>query len=215
MESKRVTVFLLEDHHLVRCALRRLLEAGGIEVVGEAATGEEALPQIQKLKPDVAIVDLSLPGRSGIEVTREIATAKRTKVLILTMYADDEHLRLALEAGASGYVLKDTTAEDLGKAVHCIIGGEAFFSPRVATFIAASHRQPGQTAAVKLSPREREILRLIALGKTGKEIAQTLDIAPGTVETHRRRLMAKLGLGKVAELTLYAVKQGIVTPQRA
>ena len=213
IEPKNVSVFLLEDHNLVRQALRRLLEAGGIQVVGEAATGEEAIAQIRQLKPRIAIVDLSLPGRSGIDVTREIATLKKTRVLILSMYADEEHLRRALEAGAAGYVLKDTSSEDLVKAVKTVSNGDAFFSPKVATFIAASHRQTGgqSSTGIKLSPREREILRLIALGKTGKEIAQTLEIAPGTVETHRRRLMSKLGLGKVAELTLYAVRQGIVS----
>ncbi len=214
-ENKRTTAFLLEDHHLVRQGLRRLLEAGGIEVVGEAATGEEAAAQIRQLKPNVAIIDLSLPGRSGIDVTREIAAAKKTKVLILSMYADEDHLRRALEAGANGYVLKDTTSEDLVRAVKCVNSGEAFFSPKVASFIAASHRQATGSGGVRLSPREREILRLIALGRTGREIAESLDIAPGTVETHRRRLMSKLGVGKVAELTLYAVKQGIVSPDRA
>ena len=215
MDNKKITVFLLEDHNLVRQALRRLLEAGGVEVVGEAASGEEAVIQIKQLKPRIAIVDLSLPGRSGIDVTREIVAAKRTRVLILSMYADEEHLRRALEAGATGYVLKDTSSEDLVKAVQTVSNGDAFFSPKVATFIAASHRGTSpRSAGIKLSPREREILRLIALGKTGKEIAHSLDIAPGTVETHRRRLMSKLGLGKVAELTLYAVRQGIVSPDR-
>ena len=213
-----MSVFLLEDQNLVRQGLRRLLEAGGVEVVGEAASGEEAMPRIAKLKPRVAIVDLSLPGKSGIEVTREISSGGKTRVLILSMYADEEHLRRALEAGAVGYVLKDTTSEDLVRAVQCVSTGDAFFSPKVATFIAASHRQSTGAAggaAVKLSPREREILRLIALGKTGKEIAQALNIASGTVETHRRRLMSKLKLGKIAELTLYAVRQGIVHPDRA
>jgi DNA-binding NarL/FixJ family response regulator len=215
MDNKKITVFLLEDHNLVRQALRRLLEAGGVEVVGEAANGEDAVVQIKQLKPRIAIVDLSLPGRSGIDVTREIVAAKRTRVLILSMYADEEHLRRALEAGATGYVLKDTSSEDLVKAVQTVSNGDAFFSPKVATFIAASHRGASpRSAGIKLSPREREILRLIALGKTGKEIALSLDIAPGTVETHRRRLMSKLGLGKVAELTLYAVRQGIVSPDR-
>lgn len=218
MESKPISVFLVEDHTLVRQALRHLIEAAGIVVAGEAAGGETALAEIRRLKPDLAIVDLSLPGTSGVEVTRQTAAlGQATRVLILSMFADEEHLRRALEAGASGYVLKDTSAEDLVRAIHCVHGGEAFFSPKVAAFIAASHRQLAQTpgaAAVRLSPREREILRLIALGKTGKEIAQVLEIAPGTVETHRRRLMAKLGVAKVAELTLYAVRQGIITPER-
>jgi len=218
MERRPISVFLVEDHTLVRQALRRLIEAAGIVVAGEAAGAETALAEIRRLKPDLAIVDLSLPGASGVEVTRQTAAlGQATRVLILSMFADEEHLRRALEAGASGYVLKDTSAEDLVRAIHCVIGGEAFFSPKVAAFIAASHRQSAQTpgaGVVRLSPREREILRLIALGKTGKDIAQVLDIAPGTVETHRRRLMAKLGVAKVAELTLYAVRQGIITPER-
>lgn len=216
MPSKPTSVFLVEDHNLVRQALRRLLELGGVEVVGEAATGEEAIVEIKRLRPAIAIIDLSLPGRSGFEVTRETVADGHTRVLILSMFADEEHLRRALEAGASGYVLKDTTADDLVRAVSCVDSGEAFFSPKVAAFIAASHRHQPQAVsggAAKLSPREREILRLIASGKTGKEIALTLEIAPGTVETHRRRLMAKLGLGKVAELTLYAVRHGIINPE--
>src|SRR5579875_2015980 len=220
MEAKSISVFLVEDHTLVRQALRHLIEAAGIVVAGEAASCETAISAIRQLEPDVAIVDLSLPGASGFEATREIAAMEHpARVLILSMFADEDHLRRALEAGASGYVLKDTSAADLVRAIHCVHGGEAFFSPKVAAFIAASHRQslqaPAGSGAVKLSPREREILRLIALGRTGKAIAQSLDIAPGTVETHRRRLMAKLGVAKVAGLTLYAGRQGIITPERA
>lgn len=220
MDTKSITVFLVEDHTLVRQALRHLIEAVGIRVVGEAASCETALGDIERLRPDVAIVDLSLPGASGFEATREIvALDGPTRVLILSMFADEEHLRRALEAGAGGYVLKDTNSADLMRAIRSVCDGDAFFSPRIAAFIAASHRPPapgpGPDGAIRLSPREREILRLIALGMTGKAIAQSLDISPGTVETHRRRLMAKLGVAKVAELTLYAVRQGIITPERA
>ena len=206
-------VFLFEDQNLVRQALRRLLEQAGIQVIGEAVSAADAIVEVKRLKPQVAIVDFPAPGRDGIDVIREIVGTGPTRVLVLSMYADSESVSRALEAGATGYLLKDSSLSELVRAVRCIAAGEAFFSPAVATFIADHYQEACSSGAPTLSRRETDVLRLIALGNSGKEIACALAIAPGTVETHRRRLMLKLGCTKLAQLTLYAVQKGVVSSQ--
>jgi two-component system, NarL family, response regulator NreC len=218
--DKKVRVFLADDHALVRQGFRRLLEDDPrVTVVGEANTGLSAIEQCSKIKPDVVVMDLLMPEIGGLEATAEILKANpNTKVLILSMYSNPAYVRKAIEAGAKGYILKDAIEVDLPQAVIVLAQGGAYMSPAVSNLVleglkTGSLQESGQDPYDRLTLREKEVLQLIAQGKSNKEIATLLDISINTVAVHRARLMDTLGLHRTAELVLYAVKRGIIQPQ--
>lgn len=212
-----VTVLLVEDHTVVRKGIRRLLEDDPrIRVVGEASNGREALALAQKLQPDVALVDVGLPGLNGIDLTRQLrAMSERTAVVILSMHGDPAYVRRALQAGAKGYLLKDAEDEDLVKAIVAVHAGSSYFSPAVSRVLLDGFLGSGAVPDVddelaRLSDREREVLQLVAEGKSSKEIAQILALSVSTVESHRKHIMEKLNLHNTAAVVRFAIRKGIV-----
>jgi DNA-binding NarL/FixJ family response regulator len=214
-------ILLADDHALVRRGARGLLQSRpGWRVVGEAANGREAVEKAIELKPDVAIVDISMPEFDGVEVARQIrAAVPETKVLVLTMHESDQMVKRALDAGAHGYVLKSDLTESLTKAVKAVSEGKRFLTPKVSEIVldgflkTRSQQQQGERAGARTTPREIEIIRLLAEGKTNKEIAAQLGITVRTVETHRSKIMLKLGLHSLAELIHYALRHGMISAQ--
>ena len=212
-----VRILLADDHTIVRQGLRKVLEeSDDCEVVAEAGDGREAVRQAEQLKPDVAIVDITMPLLNGIEATRQILKrSPSTRVLVLTMHSDEAYVNQILQAGATGYLLKDSADVDLMKAVEAVSRGKSFFSPQIARLMPDEVlRRPGERGISDryelLSDREREIFQLIAEGNANKEIAALLSISPSTVETHRARIMEKLDLHSAAEIVLYAVRRGVI-----
>ncbi|HEY6269511.1 MAG TPA: response regulator transcription factor [Candidatus Acidoferrum sp.] len=215
--TKRLRILVADDHELVRHGIRGLLCARrGWRVIGEAVNGREAVEKAIKLKPDVAIVDISMPHLDGLQVTRQIRKATpNTKVVVLTMHESDQMVRLVLDAGALGYVLKSDLATNLVKAVKNVCAERLFLTPRVSDIVLKGFLKTGNQAnvrehsPVRPSPREVEIIRLLAEGRANKEIAAELGITIRTVETHRPRIMHKLGLHSLAELIHYAIRHEI------
>jgi DNA-binding NarL/FixJ family response regulator len=205
-----VSVILAEDHAIVRQGLAALLQAEpDIALLGQAADGAAAWSMIAAHQPDIAILDLSMPQATGIEITRRVeAAALDTRCLVLTMHDDPAAALEAQEAGAAGYILKDNSFEDLVLAVRGIAAGGTFVSPSIRAKLRALQRNCQTHPA--LSDREREVLRLVALGHSSKEIARVLAISPRTVDTYRNRLMHKLGLHSVADVVRYAVQGGML-----
>ena len=210
-------ILLADDHTVVRQGLRKILEERPQwEVVAEAADGREAVRQAEEVKPDIAIVDVAMPLLNGIEAVRQIARkAPGTRVLVLSMHADEAYVTQMLRAGAAGYLLKDSADVDLLQAVDAVAAGKSFFSPAIARVIADDYlRQLADRGITDryelLSDREREIFQLIAEGKTNKEIAALLFLSPSTVDTHRSRIMEKLDVHSAAEIVLYAVRRGVI-----
>jgi DNA-binding NarL/FixJ family response regulator len=220
---KKLRILIADDHGLVRRGARALLQARhGWRVVGEAANGREAVEKATKLKPDVAIVDISMPELDGIEVVRQIREAvPDTKVLVLTMHESDQMVRRALDAGARGYLLKSDLTDCLAKAVKAIADGKRFLTPKVSEIVlegflnTRSQHPQGERAGTRTTPRESEIIRLLAEGKTNKEIATLLGITVRTVETHRSKIMLKLGLHSLAELIHFAMRHEIISARGA
>jgi len=217
--ARKVRVLLADDHTLVPQGFRRLLEDDPrITVVGEASTGLAAVQQSAKLKPDVVVMDLLMPEVGGLEATAEIVKANPdAKVLIMSMYSNPAYVRKAIEVGAKGYILKDAIQMDLTHAVLAIAEGGAYMSPSISNMVFETLRTGGFAEGAedpyeKLTLREKEVLQLIAQGKSNKEIASLLDISVNTVAVHRARLMETLGLHRTAELVLYAVKRGLIQP---
>jgi DNA-binding NarL/FixJ family response regulator len=213
----RLRILLADDHTIVRHGLRKVLEERPEwEVVAEAGDGREAVRQAEQHKPDVAIVDVAMPLLNGIETTRQIVKkSPSTRVLVLSMHADDAYVVQILQAGATGYLLKDSADVDLIQAVTAVSMGKSFFSPAIARVMLDDYvRQLAEKGVTdryeSLSEREREIFQLIAEGKANKEIAALLSISPSTVETHRARIMEKLDLHSAAEIVLYAVRRGVI-----
>jgi two-component system response regulator NreC len=213
-----IRVLIAEDHSIVRDGLRLLLESQpDFEVVAEAANGREAVARAQEARPDVIIMDISMPEISGLEATRLIkADWPQTQVLILTMYESDEYFFRALEAGASGYVLKKAATQDLITAARAVARGEAFLYPSVAKKLIGDYLRRMQSGAEpaglgSLSEREREILRLIADGLSNQQIGEQLAISVSTVQTHRAHILDKLDLKTTAGLIKYAVQHGLVS----
>lgn len=208
-------VLIADDHQLFRDGLRSLLQrSAGFTVVGEAGDGLEALRLCNELRPDIVLLDISMPGLNGVEATRRIAAeVPHTRVLILSMHADRRFVAETLRAGASGYLLKDSAFPEVVRAIQSAMEGHVFLSPAITDVVAqdfAVRVPPPQNSAFQLlSPREREVLQLLAEGLATKEIADRLSVSAKTVETHRRQLMEKLGLHSVAELTKYAVREGL------
>ena len=216
---KKLRILIADDHGLVRRGAREVLHSRrGWRVVGEAVNGREAVQKARVLKPDVAIVDLGMPELDGVEVARQIReTVPDTKVLVLSMHESGQMVRRALEAGALGYLLKSDLTECLSKAVESVAEGKRFLTPKVSEIVlegfldTRSQRQRGERVGPRTTPREIEIIRLLAEGKSNKEIAAQLAITVRTVETHRAKIMLKLGLHSLAELIHYAIRHKIVS----
>ena len=211
-------IVLADDHALVRHGFRKLLdERPDWAVVGEATDGREAVRQVLDLKPDVAILDIAMPQLNGIEATRQIVSrAPGVRVLILSMYLRDIYVLQARQAGARGYLLKNSVGEDLLRAVEEVSRGRSFFSPEVASVMQDEqmHQLTQRGIADRydsLSAREREVFQLIAEGRSNKEMAGILGISPGTVETHRTHIMEKLDVHTAVEICLYAMRRGIIS----
>ena len=211
-------IILADDHAVVRKGLRYLLEGqANHTVAGEAGDGREAVRLCAELKPDVAVVDIAMPGLNGIDATAQIVKANPSvAVVILSMYSDETYILRALSAGARGYLLKDSAEEDLLRAVETVAEGRPFFSPVIAQTILEDYLRQMQMRGVQdsydlLTDREKEVLQLLAQGKSNKDVAAILDLSPYTVETHRNRLMQKLNLHNTAELVLYAVRKKLIS----
>ena len=216
-KDDKIKVLLVDDHTIVRKGLRALLDAEPeIEVIGEAETGREALQQAHELLPDIVLMDISMPDMNGAEATRQIRhRLPSAKILVLSMHADEEFVFQLLRAGASGYLIKKTAPEELILAIKTVFQGHSFLSPAISnTVIDAYVRRADEMTAEDhyeiLTEREREILQLVAEGRTSREISELLHITARTVETHRANLMAKLDIHTVAELTKYAIRRGII-----
>jgi DNA-binding NarL/FixJ family response regulator len=203
-------VLLADDHRLVRAGLRALLDASpGLEVVGEAADGDEPWQMIQDLKPDAALLDIAMPKLSGLAVLRNVkAAGLATRVLLLSMYDNDEYVTEAVRAGASGYLIKDAAVEELGLALDALEKGDVYLSPAISRKLAQAFS--GGKSSPGLTARQTQILRLIALGNSSKEIARQLDLSIKTVETHRTQIMDRLEIRDLAGLVRYAVRSGLV-----
>jgi two-component system response regulator NreC len=215
---KKLRILLADDHIVMRTGLRALLERQpNLEVVGESENGRETVALAASLRPDVVVMDVGMPVLNGIEATQTIVTqCPAIAVVILSMHADESYVMRALKAGARGYLLKDSAAADLMGAIQAISQGKSFFSPKVSRILAEDYvRVLKQKGAVDtydlLTSREREILQLLAEGKTNKGVATALNISPYTVETHRSHILQKLNLHNSAELVLYAVRKGIIS----
>ena len=212
----KLRVLIVDDHGVVRAGIRSLLEAEtDMEVVGEAARGEEALEKVRKLHPELVLMDIAMPGMNGIEATRRIKEEfPDICVLVLTMHDDEEFFFPVLRAGASGYVLKEAEPKELLHAIQVVINGEAFLSPAVTRSVLealfTTKDKVEDEKHGKLTAREKEILRLAADGQTNREIAQTLFLSIRTVEKHRQSVMRKLGLSKREELTKFAIRKGLI-----
>ncbi len=213
-----IRVLLADDHTLLRAGVRSLLEKmAGVEVTGEAANAREALALAERHRPDVLLMDLAMPGLNGIEGTARAAReCPEARILILSMYTDQEHVLQALRAGAAGYLVKEAVPAELELAVRAVARGETYLSPVVAKYVLSARAQGGgeETALERLTPRQREVLQLVAEGNTTKEVARILKASPKTVENHRASLMQRLGVRDVAGLVRYAIRQGLVDPHR-
>ena len=214
---KKTRILLADDHAVTRAGVRLLLERQpNIEVVGEAEDGRQLVDMAAALSPDIAVVDIAMPNLNGIEATRQIVGKQpRLCVVILSMYSDETYVMRALEAGARAFLLKDSAIADLMGAVKAVSEGKAFFSPKISRILAEDYvrtlKQRNEVDTYELlTPREREIIQILAEGKTNKEVANILNISVYTVETHRNKILQKLGLHNTAELVLYAVRKRII-----
>lgn len=215
-----VQIIVADDHEVVRRGVKSLLESHpGWTVVAEAATGREAVDQVKRCNPDVVILDITMPELNGLEATRQILkVAPQTEILILTLHESAQLIRSVLEAGARGYVLKSDAGRNLIDAVEAVSEHKAFFTSNVAAtvldgYLKTDKRKAGaKPDSHALTPREREIIQLLAEGKSNKEVATTLGISVHTAETHRTNIMRKLEVHSVSELVRYAIRQNIVSP---
>jgi two-component system, NarL family, response regulator NreC len=215
---KKIRVLIADDHGIVRKGLRLQLEQHAeFEVVGEATEGREAVRMAEELVPDVVIMDIAMPNLNGIQATTQLVKKNpQIGVIILSMYSDETYLMRTLAAGAKGYLLKDSADVDLHRAVEVVAQGKPFFSPAIADTLLEDYMRQLQQRGLQdsydlLTEREKEILQLLAEGKSNKDVASMLNLSTNTVETHRTRIMQKLDLHSTAEIVLYAVRKGIIS----
>jgi DNA-binding NarL/FixJ family response regulator len=214
----RIRTLLADDHTIVREGLRALLLAdAGIEVVGEAVNGREAVELATALRPDVVVMDIAMPSLNGLEATsRILADLPKTKVIILSAHSDDAYIDRVIAIGAAGFLIKQTSAQILARAIHEVIGGKTFYSPLVAKRLRDHYDKPSRAGgltirkATGLTAREMEVIQLVAEGQANKQVAAELNISIKTVEKHRQHLMDKLNIHDTAGLTRYAIAQGII-----
>ena len=208
-----VTVLLADDHPVFRQGLRALLERERFEIVGEASDGLEAIALSERLQPTVVVLDLAMPALNGIDASREIVRrVPRSKVILLSMYTEEHHVLEALRAGVKGCVSKSQAAEHLLQAIKDVSGGGVYLSPHVSGAVVQAYLAKSELPYEPLTPRERQVLQLIAEGKTTKEAAAVLDVSVKTAETHRTNLMEKLDIHSTAGLVRYAIRRGILQP---
>jgi two-component system response regulator NreC len=209
----RIRILLADDHMMVRQGIRALLEKEGFEVVAEAMDGREAVRLAEKLKPDVAVLDIAMPLLNGIDAAREIRRASpRTKTTLLTVHEENQYVVEALRAGVTGYVVKTKAADDLVKAIKEVSLGAVYMSPGVSREAVRAYLDGTEPSTDGLTPREREVLQLVAEGKTTKEVAAVLGISVKTAESHRSRIMEKLDIHETASLVRYAIRLGVIQP---
>lgn len=218
MEMAEIRILLADDHHVMRDGLRLLLERQpGMEVIGEAGDGRDIVKLALEQNPDVVVMDIAMPNMNGIEATRRIVSKNpRTGVVILSMHHDESYVIRSLKAGALGYLLKDSVKADLIDAIRAVSEGRSFFSPKISKILQEDFMRLFESREVEdsydlLTDREREILQLVAEGKTNKEIANLLNVSLYTVDTHRTHILQKLNLHSVPEVILYAVRKGIIS----
>ncbi len=214
---KPTSVILADDHHLVRAGIRSLLESiDGVVVLADCGDGREALDLIEEHRPDVAVVDIGMPGLNGLEVARRASqVSSATRIIILSMYADPSYVRQALKAGVAGYLLKGAAVSELSLALAAVMQSETYLTPKVSqTVVEGFLRDGGDEGelADDLTERQREILQLIAEGRSTREMAEMLDVSVKTIETHRSRVMDRLGIRDVPGLVRFAIRAGLVSP---
>ena len=206
-------ILLADDHLIFRQSLKGLLEREGFQIIGEAADGQEAVRRVRDLSPDVAVLDLAMPLLNGLDAAREIVRASpRTRPILLTMHTEDPYVMEALRAGIKGYVLKTQPSTDLVQAIQEVSRGRIYLSPGISRTVVDAYLAKTELPPDPLSPREREVLQLVAEGKTTKEIARLLGVSVKTAENHRTRIMAKLDIHETAGLVRYAIRHGIIQP---
>ncbi|MEE9497680.1 MAG: response regulator transcription factor [Desulfobacterales bacterium] len=218
MNDKAITIVLADDHTIVREGLAKLLEAEpNIQVVGEAENGRQAVTKVEKLQPNVAIMDIAMPLLNGIEATRQIKKiSPHTKVIILSMHSHDRYISELISLGASGYLLKDSTGGEIIKAISAAIKGDTYLSPSISRRVIEDYlslkkkKSPQEDLYARLSNREREVFQMIAEGHSTKEISEILCVSPSTVKTHRANIMEKLQIDNIAHLIQFAIRLGIV-----
>jgi DNA-binding NarL/FixJ family response regulator len=208
-----INVLVADDHQLVRQGLKALLEREGFKVVGEASNGQEALKLAETLHPEVAVLDLAMPILNGIDTAKEIQrVSSKTKTIVLSMHTESRYILESLRAGAKGFVMKTHAADDLVRAIREAARGGTYLSPEVSEAVVQAYQNKTEVPPDPLSPRERQVLQLIAEGKTTKEVATALDISVKTAETYRTRIMEKLDIHETASLVRYAVRRGVIQP---
>lgn len=208
-----IRILLADDHALIRQGLRALLEKQGYQIVSEASDGQEALRAAMEAKPDVAIVDISMPVLNGVDTARELKKCEpRTKVILLTQHDEEQYVTESLRAGVKGYVLKNQAGSDLVQAIQEVCRGSVYLSPNISRAVVDAYLSKSYAAADPLSGRERQVLQLVGEGKSTKDIATHLGISVKTAESHRARLMKKLDIHETASLVRYAIRNGLIQP---
>ncbi|MBI4169191.1 MAG: response regulator transcription factor [Acidobacteria bacterium] len=208
-----IRVMVADDHPVVRQGLKFMLAREGFAVVGEAADGREALRQTEGTRPEVVVLDLAMPGLNGIDAAREIMRiSPGTKTIILTQHAEEPYILEALRAGVHGYVLKSQAVSDMIQAIRDVHRGRLYLSPSISNVVVGAYREHGDLPRDPLTPREREVLQLIAEGRSTKQVAEALGITVKTAESHRSRIMFKLQIHEKAGLVRYAIKRGLIQP---
>jgi len=208
-----IRILIADNHKIIRDGLKSLInKEAGMKVIAEAENGRETVRLVQKLRPNVVIMDVSMPDMNGIDATRKLTEeALDIRVIALSMHTDRRFILGILEAGASGYILKDRAFEEVAKAIRNVGRGRAYISPRITEVVANGYLDKTPTAFYALTPREREVLQLLAEGVSAREIAPRLNVSVKTIATHRRNMMVKLNMRSIAELTKYAIREGIVS----
>ena len=204
-------VVIADDHQIVRQGFRALLEKEGFDVVGEAEDGNQAVELVKRYNPDLALLDIAMPNLNGIDAAREILrVSPETRTILLTMFSEDHRLLEALRAGVSGYLLKTRAVEDLVRAIRDVVRGGVYLSRGLSREVVDAYLARKPLGRIELSPRERQVLQLVAEGKTTKEVAGLLGVSVKTAESHRGRIMAKLDIHETAGLVRYAIREGII-----